>query len=297
MTSSRIRQLVLRAPFVRRVAGRWYAARLLAKGRTWTDLERAFRLLARDSQGTLIAGPWTGSPSEELLYWIPFLRWAIEAHRIDPERVVAVSPSGAASWYDGLCRTFVADTDARARGVTISATTLLALVEGYRDGRDPLRPVLGHARYRHFERPDTQRHSSPYICVTCAGAAEDVCLAIEEAVGTLRQRVDVVSLDELETSNPTNSIEAISSAISGAGGLLTSVPHFAYLGQLYGVPTIAISDPASQVSQADEELARRIGRGLESPLVILAAPQLRTLLELLPAFAVDPENENHQVVD
>lgn len=51
------------------------------------------------SAETVIAGPWLSEVGYETLYWIPFLRWVRQAFRLAPERVVAVSRGGVASWY------------------------------------------------------------------------------------------------------------------------------------------------------------------------------------------------------
>ena len=47
----------------------------------------------------LILGPWLSETGFELLYWIPFLAWAKAYGNFDPDRMVAVSRGGAASWY------------------------------------------------------------------------------------------------------------------------------------------------------------------------------------------------------
>ena len=49
--------------------------------------------------GPVIVGPWTGEVGFELLYWAPFVRWAVRKFRIAPERVTIVSRGGTASWY------------------------------------------------------------------------------------------------------------------------------------------------------------------------------------------------------
>jgi hypothetical protein len=54
--------------------------------------------IARGS-GPVIVGPWTGEVGFELLYWAPFVRWAIHKYDIDPARVVVLSRGGTASWY------------------------------------------------------------------------------------------------------------------------------------------------------------------------------------------------------
>ncbi len=63
--------------------------------------ERAVRRLRRLAQvkGTIVVGPWTGEVGYELLYWVPFVRWALETIGVPPERVVLVSRGGTASWY------------------------------------------------------------------------------------------------------------------------------------------------------------------------------------------------------
>jgi hypothetical protein len=47
----------------------------------------------------IIAGPYFGEVGFELLYWIPFLAWFSEEFGVGPERIIAVSRGGAASWY------------------------------------------------------------------------------------------------------------------------------------------------------------------------------------------------------
>ena len=47
----------------------------------------------------IIVGPYFGEVGFELLYWIPFLTWFSEEFAVGPERIVAVSRGGAASWY------------------------------------------------------------------------------------------------------------------------------------------------------------------------------------------------------
>ena len=47
----------------------------------------------------IVAGPWLGEVGFELLYWVPFLRWCAERLDVDPDRFVAMSRGGTASWY------------------------------------------------------------------------------------------------------------------------------------------------------------------------------------------------------
>lgn len=50
----------------------------------------------------VIAGPWVGELGFELLYWIPFLAWAVERRPDLAGRLVAVSRGGARPWYAHL---------------------------------------------------------------------------------------------------------------------------------------------------------------------------------------------------
>jgi len=63
--------------------------------------ERTMRRLRKldRNRGPVLVGPWTGEVGFELLYWVPFVRWAVKRFRIDPERVTILSRGGTASWY------------------------------------------------------------------------------------------------------------------------------------------------------------------------------------------------------
>jgi hypothetical protein len=55
----------------------------------------------------VIAGPWTSEVGYELLYWIPFLRWAVDRWPELAEKLAVVSRGGVASWYDGVSARYV----------------------------------------------------------------------------------------------------------------------------------------------------------------------------------------------
>ncbi|MEQ1908691.1 MAG: hypothetical protein ABMA15_07700 [Vicinamibacterales bacterium] len=63
-------------------------------------LDRLDRL--RRSGRPIIIGPWTGEIGFELLYWIPFVRWAVEKYDLPADRLIVVSRGGARGWYVGL---------------------------------------------------------------------------------------------------------------------------------------------------------------------------------------------------
>jgi hypothetical protein len=63
------------------------------------------RLAAEDDP--VVAGPWLAEVGYELLYWIPFLRWALEVEPGLAGRLTVVSRGGVASWYDGIAERYV----------------------------------------------------------------------------------------------------------------------------------------------------------------------------------------------
>ena len=50
----------------------------------------------------IILGPWVGDIRSEVLFWIPFLRWASESCGWDHNKLVTVSRGGAGEWYRDL---------------------------------------------------------------------------------------------------------------------------------------------------------------------------------------------------
>jgi len=142
----------------------------------------------RRSSQPIIVGPWTGEIGFELLYWAPFVRWAVEKFDLPADRLVVVSRGGTASWY-GLTNSRYVDvfsvatpdefrmrTEAtkKQRGVSAfdrdvirrvrsalggGATHLLhpalmyALFMPFWKDRAPLSRVLEHVRYRRIAPP------------------------------------------------------------------------------------------------------------------------------------------------
>lgn len=54
----------------------------------------------RRSSGPVIIGPWISEVGFELLYWIPFLNWALKG--LESRRLIVVSRGGARLWYQHL---------------------------------------------------------------------------------------------------------------------------------------------------------------------------------------------------
>jgi hypothetical protein len=66
-------------------------------------LRRRAHNIARHASGApVVAGPWLGDEIGELLYWIPYLRWAQTASVGVRDRLVVLRRPGSGWWYQGL---------------------------------------------------------------------------------------------------------------------------------------------------------------------------------------------------
>jgi hypothetical protein len=74
----------------------------------WTErrVTRAIGVAASGSR-PLLVGPWTSEVGYEVLYWIPFLRWAVDRYGIHPDRVITLSRGGTQAWYADIATRYV----------------------------------------------------------------------------------------------------------------------------------------------------------------------------------------------
>jgi hypothetical protein len=63
--------------------------------------------LLQKSDAPIVIGPWVGEVGYELLYWIPFLNWALKAHGLDQRRLIVISRGGVRHWYRHLTNEYV----------------------------------------------------------------------------------------------------------------------------------------------------------------------------------------------
>lgn len=136
------------------------AVHVVARRRA-TEVRRHLASLARSSR-PIVAGPWFGEVGFELLYWIPFLRWCAREYDIAPDRLIALSRGGAASWYSPFARrgleilSFMAADEFRGRNERRSEH----LGEQKQVAMTPLdEEILGYAR-RHVGRDIEVLHPS-----------------------------------------------------------------------------------------------------------------------------------------
>lgn len=70
------------------------------------DVDRRIARVAA-ATGPVIAGPWLAEVGYEVLYWIPFLRWFCDAHRISRDRLVVISRGGMETAYRDIGSTYL----------------------------------------------------------------------------------------------------------------------------------------------------------------------------------------------
>ena len=56
----------------------------------------------KKSRDPVLIGPWISEVGFEVLYWVPFLNWAVKAFGLDSRRLIVVSRGGAHLWYQHL---------------------------------------------------------------------------------------------------------------------------------------------------------------------------------------------------
>jgi hypothetical protein len=133
---------------VARAAAKRQAEKRREKVKTFSELDelrRQVRKLGRDQDGpAVVAGPWEGDEVAELLYWIPFLRWAqVVTFGLKGRLVVRARPSSA-RWYEGIG----SDREAGEDALELPAEWLDGVrseLSGHRPGERPLNRPLEFA--------------------------------------------------------------------------------------------------------------------------------------------------------
>ena len=107
---------------------------------TAEGLKRELERLQR-TDAPLIVGPWVGEVGFELLYWIPFLNWALRSYELDRRRLIVVSRGGASPWYRHLTREY------------LDVFSLFSLEE-YREANEARWDKAGHQKQYSLEQMD-----------------------------------------------------------------------------------------------------------------------------------------------
>jgi len=223
-------------PFAARAAARAQRARESRPAKSWParDLQRRVHRLARRGGGApVVAGPWTADPVGELLYWIPFLRWAQTATLGLRERLHVLRPESRAALYAGLG----AGQAETVEALGLDPEQVRRLDPGAVDearaelaGADPHRRIqrrlLEFAPLEAPTLPDDLVLPSGFVAARISGLAGGVAAAVEESA-------PVVALDGLDAA-AAHAVVARADAYAGPYGAE------AYLAVLSGVPAVAV---------------------------------------------------------
>jgi hypothetical protein len=240
-------------PMVRRalapvagLAGRRAAARRTPSDGRDEELRAVVRRLKRE-QSEVVAAPWLGSETAELLYWIPFLRWVQTATYGLRDRLVVASRAGSALWYEGL--------GSRHVSVEGAASIPDALV---------LQPELIDQRRVELAtgRPDAQFQRRRLEFARLVGPGPPAGLELpDEFVATLVEpelheavagHGPAVSLDGLDRT-------AQAAVLARARGFVGAYGVEAILAVLSGVPAVVLStgaEPADELQVISSFLSR-----------------------------------------
>ncbi len=230
-------------PLVRRalaplagLAGRRAGARRKPSAGQDDELRAAVRRLKRE-QSQVVAGPWLGSETAELLYWIPFLRWVQTATYGLRDRLVVASRAGSASWYEGLGARHVSVEEAAS---VPGAVVLQPELIGERQAELAAGKPNDQFQRRRLE---FARLAAPEPPTGLELPEEFVATRLEpELRAALAGHGPVVSLDGLDRS-------AQAAVLARARGFVGMYGVETILAVLSGVPAVALSTGAEPVDE------------------------------------------------
>jgi hypothetical protein len=241
------------AAFVRRllrpVASRTLEQAVQAKAERKADVERdelaavARTLRGKRAGSQIVAAPWRGPELDELLYWIPFLRWLQTATYGLRDRLLVFTRESSASWYADIgCERVALD----AAGASPSGGFMLSpiLVERHRDRlAASAGPSKARLRRLEFARlappagPETLDLPSEFVAARFAEEHHELHAAVAERVPT----VDLRGLDR----------DVQSGVIARSRGFIGTYGVEAHVAVLLGLPAVALPRQAAPPKELD----------------------------------------------
>lgn len=200
------------------------------------------RLGATD--GVLEAGPWTGEAFDELLYWIPFLRWFEEAFDRASGRLRCSTVHGAPEWYPAR----VSPLDGRESAGRVAPALLERMTARFRRGEAPISEILDRLRFERLPR-------SPVEASDAITASTSIAIP-----GTVTVTFDAGTTSERATA----ATDLISCARAHVGGLDAGT----IVALLHGTPTVLLYDCREHLAFPDADLLYRAARRLGTPFVV-----------------------------
>lgn len=282
-----------RHPRMRALARRQVSL-LLGPGSTWANVDGALRLLAEEPERRIVFGPWRGDTATELLYWVPFVRWAQRHFGLESARLVAVSRGDVAHWYAGACGAYAEQLDDVRDAFVFEPAPVLDLVDRYRSGRDAPRPLMKRSVHvRLAAAPDPVVADVPAVYMAAALGPTDAfppsaanrafAEGLIRALGASAPIVDLDVLDLPDAVSPlrdvpaTRRLRAQHAIVAGARGLVAAWSGLPLLAALSGVPAIALRSRDGRVDEPDLDMALRAVSALGGSLAVLDAADVESL--------------------
>jgi hypothetical protein len=208
------------------------------------DLRLRVRRLVK-SGAPVVAGPWTGDRVGELLYWIPFLRWAETSHFGLAERLTVVVPPETRAWYAGLGARLVTAPPADSEAVAIGGDEVAAI-------RSELAAQGPSFRLQH-RLVDFAPLAAPELPAGVELTREFVAVQLEHgSASDLRARLAAHGpVVDLDGSDP----EFAAAVLSRARSFVGSWGPSAIVAGLLGVPAVALAGPG-EIAPDDLRIAR-----------------------------------------
>jgi hypothetical protein len=213
-------------------------------------LRRRARNVAGHASGApVVAGPWLGDEIGELLYWIPYLRWAQVAFAGLHDRLFVLRRPGSAWWYEGLGAHLVdaeeiADQDALPALTGVQAERYLILhwdeVESRREA------LAAHKPDRRIQRRLLE--FEPLAPPAGVGAATPSAPFVAVRGIELGPGVPAARLDGLD-------LRRAAGVIAQADGYAGTYGSEAFVAALLGRPAVAVRAAHDPAADRDLRLA------------------------------------------
>ena len=248
-------------------------------------LRRRARNVARHASGApVVAGPWLGDEVGELLYWIPYLRWAQVAFAGLHDRLYVLRRPGSAWWYEGLGG-YMLDAEELAEADALPALTGIEaeryLILHWDEVESRREALAAHKPDRRIQRRLLE--FEPLTPPGDAGSVVPPAPFIAVRGVQLGSDVPVARLDGLEAA-------ATAGVIAQADGYVGTHGSEAYIAALLGRPAVAVRAADDPAADRDLRLASYfLGRppfGRLDAVTDVASARAAVALMLEPAAAL-----------
>jgi hypothetical protein len=210
---------------------------------------RARNVASHASRAPVVAGPWLGDEVGELLYWIPYLRWAQAAFAGLHDRLFVLRRPSSAWWYEGLgARLFDAEeiVESELLSALIGVDAERYLILHWDEVGSRREALAAHKPDRRIQRRLLE--FEPLTPPAGAGLATPSSSFVAVRGIELDPGVPVVRLDGLD---PVRAAGVIAQS-DGYAGMYGSEP---YVAALLGRPVVALRTADDSPADRDLRLA------------------------------------------